>query len=196
MRVNRVTLCALTVCLGGATLAVAAEGQPAAANDERAIRAVIDKINLAMSADTEDNVAAENMRSVVSDKGYTIVVPKPDKPTEAFVGDKKALLGILSQLRRDRCVHKAQQIAIVGPMAYEIGETTTGADRDGKVRGHAWLNVFANEDGGWRLVFGTPADDFRKAIRQLDGAKQAGEGTNKTIGAARPEEALRQFVRQ
>jgi hypothetical protein len=190
VRANRVTLCVLAVCLGGATLTVAAEGQPADANDQRAIRAVIEKINFAMKADAGDK-GEELMRGVISEKGYTIVVPKQDKPTEAFVGDKKALLEIHSKFLRDGSVHRVQQIVVVGPIAYEIGETSR-PDLDAKARGDAWLNVFAKEDGEWKLVFGTPADDFQKAVRQLAvGATKPDAGPGKKTGDTKPEPGKR-----
>jgi hypothetical protein len=193
MRANRVMLCALAFCLGGAALAVAAEARPADANDQRAIRALVEKINLSMNAGTADK-GVEIMRGVVSDKGYTIVLPRPDKPSDAVVGDKKMLLEAVSQSLRigpKMGVHKVQQVTIVGPIAYEIGETQR-PDQDAKARGDAWLNVFAKEDGEWKLVFGTPADDFQKAMRQLVvGKAKTDEGPGKKTGEAKSEPGKR-----
>jgi hypothetical protein len=145
------------------------------ASDERAIRALIEQVNLAFNADTAEK-GVEILSRVVSDKGYVFFQPNPQKP-EVLVGDKKVLLDVLAQSLRQgqkwgtRQVHR---IAVVGPIAYEIGETKR-PNEDVQARDITWptiwLNMFAKEDVGWRLVCSTPADNVEKAVRQLDAAK-------------------------
>jgi hypothetical protein len=148
------------------------EAQPQRSNDELAIRALMDKINLACNADTAEK-GVEIMRGVLSDKGYTFVLPRADTPSEAIVGDKKALCEALSQSLRNGPkwgVHTVRRITVVGPIAYEIGETK-GPNQDPKAPRNIWLNVFAKEDVGWKLVFCTPADSAQKALRRPDARK-------------------------
>ncbi|MDP2896132.1 MAG: hypothetical protein Q8Q12_06180 [bacterium] len=168
MGLMRVILCVLVVFLGWAAPAATTEAQPQASDDELAIRALMERINLACNADTAEK-GVEIMRGVVSDKGYTVVQPNAER-MEAFVGDKKALCDALSQSLRNGPkwgVHKVQQITIVGFVAYEIGETKD-PNQDPKAAPNTWLNVFAKEDVGWKLVFSTPAAAAQKAFRRPD----------------------------
>ena len=170
---TRVTYAFLVVLFGWSALAGTTQAQQGDSSEERAIRALIERINLAMSADTADKGVAI-MRSVISDKGYAIVQANPEGGSEAFVGDKKALCEWVGQSLRDGPkwgVHKVHKITIAGPLAYEVGETIQ-PNQDAKAGGNTlWLNVFAKEDVGWRLVYGTPADGIQKAFRQLDARK-------------------------
>ena len=120
--------------------------------------------------DAKGEKGVEIMRSVVSDKGYSAVFPHLERPSEAAVGDKKLLCELLSESLRNGPkwgVHKVQQITVVGPIAYEIGETKD-PNQDPKAPPNTWLNVFAKEDVGWRLVFSTPAASAQKAFRRPD----------------------------
>ncbi|MCY2993487.1 MAG: hypothetical protein NTY19_37255 [Planctomycetota bacterium] len=56
-------------------------------------------MNLASNADSADK-GVEILSGVVSDKGYILVQPNPQKP-EALVGDEKVFLGILAQSLRE-----------------------------------------------------------------------------------------------
>jgi hypothetical protein len=173
MGLMQVILCVLIVFLGWAAPGATTEAQPRDSGDELAIRALMNRINLAVNADTAEK-GVEIMRGVLSDKGYTMVLPRGDMPSEAFVGDKKSFCEALSQSLRNGPkwgVHKVQQITLIGPIAYEIGETEQ-LDAEGKVQGSIWLNVFAKEDVGWRLVFSTPADSARKALRRPDAREE------------------------
>ena len=164
---SRITQCCLVVVLGSLALAGAAQVQPKDSSDERAIRALVDQVNRAMTSESAQKGVAI-MRGVVSDKAYVIVQPNPGNPSEALVGDKRVLLEILGQSLREGPrwgVHEIQQITIAGPIAYVIGETK---DPNQDTRGQNWLNVYAKEDVGWRLIYSTPADDFRKAVQQRD----------------------------
>ena len=169
MGLIQVILCVLIVFLGWAAPAATTEAQPQASDDELAIRALMERINLACNADTAEK-GVEIMRGVLSDKSYTFVLPRADMASEATVGDKKALCDALSQSLRNGQkwgVHEIQQITIVGFVAYEIGETRD-PNQDPKTPGNTWLNVFAKEDVGWRLVFSTPAAAAQKAFRRPD----------------------------
>ncbi len=165
-------LCVLIVFLGWAAPAATTEAQQMDSSDELAIRALMERINLACNADTAEK-GVEIMRGVLSDKSYTFVLPRADMPSEAIVGDKKVLCDALSQSLRNGPkwgVHKVLQITVVGPIAYEIGETKD-PNQDPKARGTTWLNVFAKEDVGWKLVFSTPAAAAQKAFRRPDVSK-------------------------
>lgn len=169
MRVAQGLLCVLVVFFGCAGLATASEEQQGDSSDELAIRALLDKVNLACNADTADK-GVEIMRSVISDKSYVTLLSRADSPSEALVGDKKLFCEVLAQSLRNGPrwgIHKARQIIIVGPIAYEIGESRRSSE-DAETPGNIWLNVFAKEDVGWKLVFSTPADSVHKALRRFE----------------------------
>jgi hypothetical protein len=168
----RATYCTLAAFLGWLALAGTTQAQEGGSSDEVAIRALMERINLALNADTAEK-GVEIMKGVVSDKGYAIVNPHPEKPSEALVGDKKVLLEILAHSLRNGPrwgVHKVKKIVVVGPVAYEMG-VTTDPSAEGKAQGDTWFNVFAKEDVGWKLVYSTPAAGLQKALRQLDARK-------------------------
>jgi len=161
--------CCVAAFFGCLAIAHVSRGQPADAGDEAAIRGLIERINTSMNADTVEK-GVQIMSGVISDKAYTIVYPKG--ASEAGVGDKKALLEVLAQSLRDgprMGFHKIQKIVIVGPIAYEIGRTIS--NQDAKDEGVAWLNVFAKEDVGWRLVYGSPAAWAPEPLRQVEPRK-------------------------
>ncbi len=165
----RVIVCVLVLFLGWAVSAAATQAQQASSSDELAIRALLDKVSLACNADSADK-GAEILGSVISDKSYVTLLPRADRPSEALVGDKKLLCEVLVQSLRNGQkwgVHEIRQITIVGPIAYEIGENRR-PNQDPKTLGNFWLNVFAKEDVGWKLVFSTPADSVQKALRRFE----------------------------
>jgi hypothetical protein len=41
--------------------------------------------------------------------------------------------------------------------------------------GQNWLDVLAEEDAEWRIVYSTPPDDVLKAMRQLDAGVRKSE---------------------
>jgi hypothetical protein len=169
MRLAQAILCVLVVFLGWAARAATTESQQGDSSDELAIRALLDKVNLACNADSADK-GAEILGSVISDKSYVTLLPRADRPSEALVGDKKLLCEVLAQSLRNGQkwgVHEIRQITIVGPIAYEIGENRR-PNQDPKTPVNTWLNVFAKEDVGWRLVFSTPADSVQKALRRFE----------------------------
>lgn len=167
MRMAQAMLCILIILWVWAGLAAASEAQQVDSSDEVAIRTLMDKISLVLKADTAEK-GVEIMRSVISDKSYVSVIPV--RPSEALVADKKVFCEALAQSLRDGPrwgTHEVRQIIIVGPIAYEIGESR-GPNQDPGTPGAAWLNVFAREDVGWRLVFSTPADSVQKALRRFE----------------------------
>jgi len=58
--------------------------------------------------------------------------------------------------------HIISGITVAGPIACEIG-TSTDIARDGSEQRDEILNVFAKDEGGWKLVFSTHADTVREA---------------------------------
>ena len=168
MKCARAGLFILFVSL--ACVAATDQAQKKNSREENAIRALMEeKFCSACNADTVDK-GVEIMRGVLSDKGFAWVRPQSERPSEAFVGDKKWFCEQLAERLRNGpigMVHKVKQISIVGPIAYEIGESKyVGPDR--KAYTEVWLNVLAKQDVGWRLVFATPAEDAQKALRQMD----------------------------
>ena len=156
----------LAACVAFAFTAQAQQGE---SSDEREIRALYVKINAAMSAETAEE-GVEIMKGILSDKAFTFVMPLPENPPRVLVGDKKALLaGLADSIRNGPRwgTHEVRRISIVGPVAYEIGESKA-AGQDSTAPVQNWLNVFAKEDVGWRIVYSTPADGVLKAMGQLD----------------------------
>lgn len=97
---SRITQCSLVVVLGSLALVGTAQVQQKDSSDERAIRALVDQINRAMTSESAEK-GVEIMKGVVSDKAYVIVQPNPGNPSEALVGDKSVLLDALAQSLRD-----------------------------------------------------------------------------------------------
>jgi len=153
-----VQVAALAVVLAAGSKGLA---QQSDAEARAAIQKVIDKVNLAFTA--EDPAAL--YREILSDKAFALAIPRPDRPSEAVVLDKKTLCENygrwLKENRPKRGVHKNEKLTIVGPLAYAIGVTEM-EDASGKVRSEKWLNIFAREETGWKIVFGAPADDALK----------------------------------
>lgn len=173
MRSTTVRLSILFVSLACVTaIALAQQGN---SSDEDAIRILMEeKFSSAFNAGSVDK-GLEILRGVLSDKGYVSVSPQSEKPSEAFVGDKKWYCEQLAKWLANgpiKMVHKVKQITIIGPIAYEIGESKY-VGPDGKARTEVWLNVLARQDGGWRLVFATPADSTPKALQQMDTCKKS-----------------------
>ena len=97
-------------------------------------------------------------------------MPLPENPPRVLVGDKESLLeGLADSIRNGPRwgTHEVRRISIVGPVAYEIGESKA-AGQDSTAPVQNWLNVCAKEDVGWRIVYSTPADGVLKAMGQLD----------------------------
>lgn len=155
--------CVVMVAAVAVVLGVGSKGlaQQSDAEARQAIQKVFDKVNLAFSA--EDPAAL--YREIISDKAFALAMPRPDRPAEAVVLDKKTLCENygrwLKENRPKRGVHKNQKLTIVGPLAYAIGVTEI-EDANGEVRRERWLNIFAREETGWKIVFGAPADDALK----------------------------------
>jgi hypothetical protein len=171
-------MCLLVVFLGWAASAATTEEQhQKASSDELAIRALMDKVGRACTTDDADK-AAEMLGSVLSDKSYVSMMPHPTRPSEALVVDKRMLCEALAQsVRRGQKwgAPKVLEIIIVGPVAYEIGETKDPT-QDPEAPGSRWLNVFAKEDVGWRIVFSTPAESAGKAASEAFRRVEAREG--------------------
>ena len=165
MRVTRLTsrLIVLGTC---SVLAAAAVTRPVDSQAEAAIHALVKNINLAWNSDAQKGVKI--MREVISDKAYTIVAPGPEDASVATIMDKEAMCDLVAQTLQNGPTghtHKIHRLVTVGSMAYEIGA-------DPKAPTETWLNVFAKEDRGWRLVFSTPAQSFQEASRQLAAIKR------------------------
>jgi hypothetical protein len=135
------------------------------AEARQAIQKVIDKFNLPSTAEEP----AELFREVLSDKAYAIAMPRQDRPSEAVVLDKKTFCeGYGRWLKENppkRAVHKIERLTLVGPLAYAIC-ATEHEDASGKIQRAKWLNIFAKEETGWKIVFSAPADDFPQTLQK------------------------------
>jgi hypothetical protein len=150
-----------------AVLAVHSEGiaQQSDSEARAAIQKVIDKINLAYTAEDPGQL----FREILSDKACAIALPRPDRPSEAVVLDKKTFCESfarwLKENRPKRFVAKIERLTLVGPLAYEIN-VNEQEDANGKVERNRYLNIFAREETGWKIVFSAPADDFPDALKK------------------------------
>jgi len=157
-----VMVAAVAAVVAAGSKGMAQQSEPEA---RAAIQKVIDKINRAFTA--EDPAAL--FREVLSDRAFAIAMPRADQPSEATVLDKKAFCEgygrWLKENRPKRASHKIERLRLVGPLAYEIG-ITEQEEADGKLGRSRWLNVFAREETGWRIVFSAPADNFPDALKK------------------------------
>lgn len=139
-------------------------------DDEIAIRALVDKINLAWKCDNGREVMAQ----VLSQKSFAFALPNPSMPAQAAVADRNAFLNgfeqILKTNRPSKHTHAIKSIVIVGPLAYECGVTEQTA-KDGRQTTENVMLFFAKEDVGWRLVFSSFVDSIETAIGQFKSAK-------------------------
>ena len=130
---------------------------------QAAIRAAVAKINRAWA--TEDGV--ELMREVLSDKAFSLAMPRSTQPELAAVLDKDAFCRHFDEIVRERRPrrydHRVESITVVGPLAYEAGRVEMIA-ADGQQRRFEVVNVFAREESGWRLISASPAEHLRAAL--------------------------------
>ena len=153
--------------LGVAATAVLVFSPAAPAQDrkaksaETAIRALIDKFNASWNADNGPALVDE----VLSDKAFVLARNASSDASEAVLLNKTGYLeGFRKQvwkanLRKHE--HKIQALTVVGNLAYELG-TITDVTAGGDERSADVLNVFAEEEAGWKLVFSTSQDLFKR----------------------------------
>ncbi len=161
--------------------------------EEKAILAQVEQINRAWQADNGEEI----MRTVLSDKNCTVLVPRPEQSMPTVL-DKEAFCGLLGQaLKQNRPrkhVHQVQNITIIGPLAYEIG-VTEHVDQNGQGSHTRIMNVFAKEDVGWCLVVSAPADQVQQAFAEADAHnEQSAAPADEKLDAAQTaqrEEAVR-----
>jgi len=140
--------------------------------DKAAIRALVDKINLAWQLEKPSTLFQE----ILSDKGFVVTMPKPDNPSEVAIINKQKFCESLDnmmqgQQRPKKHEHKVESITVVGPLAYEIG-TILHVAADGTQRYDKVMNIFAKDETGWKLVYSTPPDNVRKALRSMPGDEE------------------------
>jgi ketosteroid isomerase-like protein len=140
--------------------------------DKAAIRALVDKINLAWQSEKPSTLFQE----ILSDKGFVVTMPKPGDSSEALVMNKQKFCESLDnmmqgQQRPKKHEHKVESITVVGPLAYEIGTilhvTADGAQRYDKV-----MNIVAKDETGWKLIHSTPPDNVKKTLRSIPGDQE------------------------
>lgn len=165
---------------------------------ETAIRASIDKFNACWKA--EDGVSM--VEEVLSDNAFALARAPSEEAEQALVLNKSKYLEGFKQhvwkanLRKHE--HKIKSITVWGPLAYELG-VITDVDSEGVERSADVMNVFAQEDSGWRLVFSTSPELFKKgglaapvAVRDAKAAAKADE----TVSRKEDQRAVRKLARE
>jgi metallo-beta-lactamase class B len=162
-------------------------------SSERAIRALIEKFNACWNADNGPALVGE----VLSEKAFVLARHSAPDATEAFVLNKAGYLEAFKQrvwkadLRKHE--HRINSITVVGTLAYELG-TNTDVSAGGEERSSDVLNVFAEEEAGWKLVFSTtPALFNRGPLTAQGGRAEPKAATKADLEAVR--KLARDFVR-
>jgi metallo-beta-lactamase class B len=180
--------------LAAATASIFA--QPASAQDrkerssETAIRALIGKFNAAWKAENGPELVAE----VLSDQAFALARASASKKSEALVLNKAGYLDAFkkhvwkSDLRGRE--HKINSITVLGTLAYEMG-TITDVSADGNEGSADVLNVFAEEETGWKLIFSTTPDLFKKG-----GLADRGSRTDDKAASKADSETLRRLAQE
>lgn len=142
----------------------ASAGPPDADEQAKAaVQALIDKFNA--SWDKENGPAL--IGEVLSDEAFVLLRPdkQPGEPARARVLNKQGYIEAFRTYIQNAGVqqheHQIRSITVMGPIAYEFGTIVDVRENGGARRGEI-LNVFAKEDVGWRLVFSTPPEFFKK----------------------------------
>lgn len=137
-----------------------------------AVKALVDKINLAWKAENP----ASLFQQILSDKSFAFALPRRDNPSEARVLNKQTFCKLLEESmakeRPRKHDHRVKAVTVLGPLAYELG-TTDQVTAEGVEQRTEILNVFAKDETGWKLVFSTFADHARKALRADSTDKKA-----------------------
>ena len=127
---------------------------------EEAVAAVKEKFQK-LNRMWKEEVGTEFLNEIFSDKAYVLAIPREDKPTEAIIADREGFYQGYTEwaqsAQRTTFEHRVESIKVVGPIAYEVGTTTyvTGDGKKGDVR---FMNVFAKDETGWKLIFSGPFD--------------------------------------
>jgi len=136
------------------------------ANDETAIRALLDRINSSWVDGSGETVLNE----ILSDSAFAYATPDPNNPSEAWVLNKREFCRAIDQWQSikdvPRHVHQVDSVIVFGPFAYEIG-TTGDMSADGIENRQRAINFFAKEQAGWRMFFGIPGasvEDLSEAL--------------------------------
>ncbi|MBN2449325.1 MAG: hypothetical protein JXR77_02985 [Lentisphaeria bacterium] len=148
---------ALALLLCGALLA--AGPRPPA---EAAIRAQVEKINLAWKSDA----GVEIIRPVLSD-AYCAAIPHPREPGAWITLDKEGFCNAFGRMLREnrprKHVRQTTRVTVRGGIAFENGlsvhVTDTGTKTD------RILNVWRLEGDTWRLLLSSYVADVEEAMK-------------------------------
>jgi hypothetical protein len=136
----------LLLCLGAASQASADSGAAA-----REIGRILD---LFEKAYLDEDI--ELMASVMSDRGYALIMTRADDPSTVFVFGKNEALQAISRRfdQVDYLEHKHvdRLIKVSGPMATSVSTIVDRMDTGQTLRTPIY-HIFAREDEGWRVVF-------------------------------------------
>lgn len=134
--------------------------------DEKAIRALGDRINLAWKCDNGPSLMAE----VLSEKSFAFSMPDPQNPSRAVVLDRQGFLDAFQQkMERNRPIRHTstmKTVTVVGPMGY-VGAVIEEVSKNGKSQTEEALLFFSKEEAGWRLVYYAPINNIEQAVKQF-----------------------------
>ncbi len=131
--------------------------------DRAAILALVEKINRAWTS--EANAAL--VREILSDKAFVLAIPRPNDRSKAAILDKASYCQwskrMIGERRPREHKHTLNDLAFVGPLAFEVG-TSIHVAPEGEARRDDILNVFAEDETGWKLIFSTVVNDLGKSL--------------------------------
>ena len=147
--------------LAGMLICAVPQIAPAQNPDEdakAAIREVIEKFNSAYKQENGPDIIGE----VLSDKAFTYARTAGEGPARilskaAYVDAFKKYLWKKTPKKHE---HRVDGLTVIGGMAYEFG-TIIDVTEDGFDTQSEVFNVFAREEGGWKLVFSSVPDFFK-----------------------------------
>lgn len=135
----------LFLCLGAASQTFADAGA-----DEREIGRILDLFEKAYLDEDIDLIS-----SVMSEKGYVLIMERGDDPSSVFVlGKEESLQGMARRFDRiDYLEHKHvdRRITIRGPVATSVSTIVDKLTSGQSLRTPIY-HIFAREDEGWRVV--------------------------------------------
>jgi hypothetical protein len=159
------------------------------AEDEKGIRDAVKLIN-----QTWERGDILSLSAVISDKGFAVAMPRPQKPEEAFIMDKARFLQgidwLLRNARPKKHVHHIKAITFAGPLAVELAEIEA-VSAEGQRRGDEMIMLWAKDEKGWFMYSSANAAPVRDVLRRApDDEKAVKALTALFVGVFRTEKAV------
>jgi hypothetical protein len=135
------------------------------ADDEREIRALLDKMCQAWMSPADKGVRMWN--EIASDQGFSIVFHNPSDESKTSIIYKPDLLVIVNMILGNgpmaRAVHRVKRLEIFGAVAYETGEAEMSSDGN-PVPASKIFNIFRKGQDGWKLLFTSAPDEMAEVL--------------------------------